>query len=270
VQESAPVLSKSCLQGVSGLHYKHKDPNRTNTILPRKVDCISCLRESEELPNHARHDREPKFKGANPYLPTLNFGASAKENKPIEFLQLMGEYMSIHFKPSICFAFWSSPPDFGPKEDEPVIPNEIPAGNPGKIVIAEYLSDHEWKSEMKNVEEHIKSAFGLTYGQLSESSRAEVQDDEDWVEAYNNRDLLFLIGRIRATHIARQSGNPGQDRERVQQAWFQLRQFSHETRSSNCLQEKSGRPPIRASLSWTSRDTRGRARYRNPQPLRHV
>jgi hypothetical protein len=110
-----------------------------------------------------------------------------------------------------------------------VIPNEIPAGNPGKIVIAEYLSDHkEWKSEMKKVEEHIKSAFGLTYEQLSESSRAEVQDDEDWVEGYNNRDLLFLIGRIRATHIARQSGNPGQDRERVQQAWFQLRQF-HET-----------------------------------------
>jgi hypothetical protein len=179
--------------------------------------------------NHARHDREPKFKGVNPDLPTLNFGASAKENKPIEFLQLMGEYMSIHSKPSICFAFWSSPPDFGPEEDEPVIPNEIPAGNPGKIVIAEYLSDHkEWKSEMKKVEEHIKSAFGLTYEQLSESSRAEVQDDEDWVEGYNNRDLLFLIGRIRATHIARQSGNPGQDRERVQQAWFQLRQF-HET-----------------------------------------
>jgi hypothetical protein len=47
VQESAPVLSKSCLQGVSGLYYKHKDPNRTNTILPRKVDCISCQRESE-------------------------------------------------------------------------------------------------------------------------------------------------------------------------------------------------------------------------------
>ena len=85
---------------------------------------------------HARDDRKPKFQCANPDLPTLNFGASAKENKPIEFLQLMGEYMSIHFKPSICFAFWSSPPEFGPEEDEPVMPYEIPAGNPWKIVIA--------------------------------------------------------------------------------------------------------------------------------------
>jgi hypothetical protein len=53
-----------------------------------------------------------------------------------------------------------------------VIPNEIPAGNPGKIVIAEYLSDHkEWKSEMKKVEEHIKSAFGLTYGQKFKTTK---------------------------------------------------------------------------------------------------
>jgi hypothetical protein len=50
--------------------------------------------------NHARHDREPKFKGVNPDLPTLNFGASVKENKPIEFLQLMGEYiLSISSRP---------------------------------------------------------------------------------------------------------------------------------------------------------------------------
>ena len=67
------------------------------------------------------------------------------------------------------------------------------------------------------------------YGQLSESTRTEIKDDEEWTVAYNTRDLLYLIGRIRSTHIARQSGNPGQDKERVQQLWSQLRMFSYET-----------------------------------------
>lgn len=69
----------------------------------------------------------------------------------------------------------------------------------------------------------------MVYSQLSESSRGEVQDDEDWPTAFLERDLLFLISRIRATHIARQSGNPGEDRERVQTAWASLRMFQHET-----------------------------------------
>jgi hypothetical protein len=50
---------------------------------------------------------------------------------------------------------------------------------------------------------------------IAEASRSEVQDHEDWPEAFINRDLLFVIERIRSTHIARQSGNPRQDMERV-------------------------------------------------------
>ena len=34
----------------------------------------------------ARQDREPRFRGSNPELPSLNFGASIKDNRPIEFL----------------------------------------------------------------------------------------------------------------------------------------------------------------------------------------
>ena len=38
---------------------------------------------------------EAKFKGANPDLPCLNYGASPKENRSILFLQLFGEYVAI-------------------------------------------------------------------------------------------------------------------------------------------------------------------------------
>ena len=179
---------------------------------------------------HSRSHREPKFKGSNPELPSLNFGASGKENKPIEFLQTMGEHVAINYKASICFAFWSTPPEYGIEEEEPEMPDDIPAGNIGKVVLAEYLSDHKnWKTEAKKIAENKQSVFALVYAQLSESSRAEVKDNEDWTEAYLNRDLLYLIGRIRATHIARQSGNPGQDRERVNMLWSNLRMFQHET-----------------------------------------
>ena len=180
--------------------------------------------------SHPKSDREQKFKGHNPELPSLNFGASGKENKPIEFLQTMGEHVAINFKSTICFAFWSTPPEFGTEEEEPETPEEIPAGNLGKAILAQFLSDHkDWKTESKKIAEQKQSVFALVYAQLSESSRAEIKDNEEWTEAYNSRDLLYLIGRIRSTHIARQSGNPGQDKERVQQLWFQLRMFAHES-----------------------------------------
>lgn len=173
---------------------------------------------------HARTDREPRFRGNNPELLSLNFGASEKENKPIEFLQTMGEHVAINFKPSICFAFWSTPPEFGDEEKEPDIPADIPAGNLGKAILASYLSDYkDWKSDVKKIAEHKQAIFALVYAQhISESSRAEVKDEEAWTEAYKSRDLLYLIGRIRATHVARQSGNPGQDKERVNQLWSNL------------------------------------------------
>ena len=142
----------------------------------------------------------------------------------------MGEHVAIKYKAPICFAFWSTPPAYGIEKEEPEMPDDIPAGNIGKVVLAEFLSDHKhWKTEAKKIVEDKQSVFALVYAQLSESSRAEVKDNEEWTEAYLNRDLLYLIGRIRATHIARQSGNPGQDRERVNQSWSNLRMFQHET-----------------------------------------
>lgn len=186
-------------------------------------------RQSPSVP-HPKVDREQKFRGHNLELPSLNFGASGKECKPIEFLQTMGEHVAINYKPVICFAFLSSPPEYGDEDEEPEMPDEFPPGNVGKAIIAQYLSDHkDWKTEAKKIAENKQSVFALVYAQLSESSRAEIKDDEDWTIAYNTRDLLYLIGRIRSTHIARQSGNPGQDRERVQLLWSQLRMYSHET-----------------------------------------
>ena len=174
--------------------------------------------------------REPAFKGHNSELPTLNFGASAKENKPIEFLQLMGEHTAIEYKPSICHAFWTIPPTFGDEDEEPGMPEEIPNGNVGKAILSQFLSDQkDWKTDSKKIAEHKQAVFALVYAQLSESSRSEIQDDEDWTERYQQKDLLYLIQRIRATHIARQSGNPGQDRERVQMAWATIRMQSYET-----------------------------------------
>ena len=160
----------------------------------------------------------------------MNYGASQKENKPIEFLQTMGEHVAINYKPSICHAFWSTPPEYGEEKDIPVMPADVPAGNIGKMILSEYQNDHkEWKAELKKIREHKQAVFALVYSQLSESSRCEVQDDEGWETAYLERDLLFLIQRIRATHIARQSGNPGQDRERVAMGWSNLRMFPNET-----------------------------------------
>ena len=177
-----------------------------------------------------RVDREPRFRGSSPDLPSLNFGASDKENKPIEFLQTMGEHVAINYKPSICYTFRSTPPEFRDEDEEPVLPDDIPVGNPGKVIMANYLSDYkDWKTDSKKILENKQAVFALVYAQLSESSRGEVKDDEEWTGAYNTRDLLYLIVRIRATHIARQSGNPGQDKERVSQSWSTLRMQPHET-----------------------------------------
>ena len=89
-----------------------------------------------------------------------------------------------------------------------------------KVIMSQFLSDQkDWKTDSKAIVEKKQSVFALVYAQLSESSR----DDEDWTESYQARDLLYLIQRIRATLIARQSGNPGQDRDRVRMAWATIR-----------------------------------------------
>jgi hypothetical protein len=85
--------------------------------------------------------QDTKFKGANPDLPSLNYGASLKEKRPIEFLQDFGEYCAIHYKGSISPAFWTSPPQYGVEEAEPLLPDQIPNNNVGKAMLAEYNSD---------------------------------------------------------------------------------------------------------------------------------
>jgi hypothetical protein len=113
--------------------------------------------------------KEAKFKGARPDLPCLNYGATPKENKPIEFLQLFGEYCAIKLKPSIAQAFWTSPPEYGEVTPEPVMPDPLPNTNSGKAQLAEYTNDrNEWKIETKKIDEDIKSAFAMLYAQLSE------------------------------------------------------------------------------------------------------
>jgi uncharacterized membrane protein YgcG len=173
---------------------------------------------------------EAKFKGSNPDLPSLNYGASVRENRPIEFMQLIGEYCAINYKACIAQAFWTSPPEFGEEEAEPIMPDPIANTNAGKAILAEYNNDKkEWKIETKKIEEHKRAVFAIVYAQLSESSRSEVQDHEDWIANFLTRDLLYLIERIRATHIARQSGNPSQDMECVRSKWGSMRMFPHET-----------------------------------------
>ena len=145
-------------------------------------------------------------------------------------MQLFGEHCAINYKACIAQAFWTSPPEYGDEEEEPIVPDAIPNTNAGKIMIAEYTSDKkEWKIQAKKIEEHKKAVFALVYAQLSESSRSEVQDDEDWTESFLARDLLYMITRIRSTHIARQSGNPAQDMERVRSVWATMRMQPHET-----------------------------------------
>ena len=97
-------------------------------------------RSNQEAPPR---EKELKFKGSNQDLPTLNFGAPLTENKPIEFLETIGEYVAIHYKPSICRAFWSTPPEYGEEDEEPTLPADIPAGNLGKAILCEYQNDHK-------------------------------------------------------------------------------------------------------------------------------
>jgi hypothetical protein len=60
-----------------------------------------------------------KFSGLNAKLPILDFG-NTKNNKPIEFLRLLGEHCPVTFKASISEAFLSVPPAYGTTEEEPI------------------------------------------------------------------------------------------------------------------------------------------------------
>jgi hypothetical protein len=81
----------------------------------------------------------------------------------------------------------------------------------------------------KDTEEQRKSVFSLVYGQLSEASRCDVEEHEEWTPKFHSNDLLYLLQRIRSTHIARQSENPEQDKERIRAVWANLRIYHNET-----------------------------------------
>jgi hypothetical protein len=160
----------------------------------------------------------------------LNYGAGPKENRHVEFLQLFGEYCAINYNESVALAFRTSPPVFGDEAPEPIMPDPIPNTNAGKALLADYTNDRkEWKSGAKKTKEQKRHCFAKVLANLSESSRCEVQDHEGWVENFAQSDLLYLIRRIRATHIARQSGNPAQDQERVRTAWETMWMYPQET-----------------------------------------
>jgi hypothetical protein len=71
-------------------------------------------------------DRDSKFEGGGADLPFLDFGGAPKDNKRIEFLQLMGEYVALHYLKQIYQAFWSTPPAYGSDVLAPILPDVIP------------------------------------------------------------------------------------------------------------------------------------------------
>ena len=108
--------------------------------------------------------KDSKFERGGAGLPILDFGGAPKDNKLIEFLQLMGEYVALHYSPQICQAFWSTPPAFGADVLAPVLPDVTPNTNVGKALLAEYTNDHkEWKADLKKYEEHRMVVYSLVY-----------------------------------------------------------------------------------------------------------
>lgn len=94
-------------------------------------------------------------------------------------------------------------------------------------LISQYNNDMKvWTAEMKKIKEDQMIVFSIVWGQMSESSRCELDHHEDWNEKKRERDVIYLISRIRATHIARQSGNELQDQERVRAKWYTMRMAS--------------------------------------------
>ena len=172
------------------------------------------------------------FKGLESALPILNYGGSHKDNRPIEFLAAMGEHAGVKYKSTIAPAFWNIPPTFGLFEQEPLPPIQFSNDSTTSMSIAvqEYLHvKKQWISVKIDTMEQRKAVFCLVYGQLSDSSRCEAQDHEEWKIKFEEKDLIFLITRIRVTHVAKQSGNPSQDKERVRSKWASLRMMTNES-----------------------------------------
>lgn len=165
---------------------------------------------STSLPQTSHATKSDAFKGIEATLPVLNYGGPYKDNRPIEFLASMGEYTGVKYKSTIAPAFWNIPPSFGAFETEPIAPLPIDYKPTGTILIQEYLHiKKHWINVQNETIEQRKSVFCL------ESSRAEIHDTAEWKTKFESKDFLYLITRIRSTHVAKQSGNPSQDKERV-------------------------------------------------------
>jgi hypothetical protein len=71
-----------------------------------------------------------------------------------------------------------------------------------------------WTADQRKIADDKKIVYSLVMGQLSDLSRRELYNVE-FDENHEAHNLIFFIKRIRATHIALQSGNARQDEERV-------------------------------------------------------
>lgn len=173
-----------------------------------------------------------KITGLNKTLPVLDYG-SASNNKPVEFLRQIGEHCAVTFKATISDTFLSIPPNFGEAEEEPLYPGFDPdeeLTHTERAQIYMWLNDQKmWAAEAIKVRNDKLTAFSVVFRQLSEASRCEIEDDEGWAENFRLRDLLYLIIRIQATHIAVQSGNLQQDQERVRAKWYSMMMTSDQS-----------------------------------------
>jgi hypothetical protein len=171
----------------------------------------------------AAESTSPSAKGIDSALPFLTWTGNNKDNKSIDFLRLFGEYCDVHMKASIGPAFSSVPPAFGPFDIEPIVPVAVRETPLSTIVVQEYLHLKKfWLTEKRTAELQRLSTFSLVWSRLSESSRSELSEDEHWEAKFNSKDLLYLITRIRSTHIAHKSGNPAQDKERTRRIWADM------------------------------------------------
>lgn len=163
-------------------------------------------------------------------LPFLNWTGNSKDNKSIEFLRRFGEYCDVNMKASIGPAFSSVPPAFGPFDVEPIAPIAVGELTLSTIEIQEYLHLKKlWISEKRTAELQRLSTFSLVWSRLSESSRSELTEDADWTTKFHSNDLIYLITGTRSTHIAQQSGNPAQDKERTRKLWSDMFMYPSES-----------------------------------------
>ena len=83
-------------------------------------------------------------------------------------------------------------------------------------------------ADQRKIKDEKKIVYALVMGQLSDSSRGELHD-ENFDEENEAHNLIHLIRRIRATHIAVQSGNAHQDQERVRAKWYSMTMGTNES-----------------------------------------